>query len=485
MPETRIITWFALTSLVIFVLIGVAITTFRTRDVRAREERAAASRAELVAGDALGPLLTSSDFAGPIKGDRFAVIQRQVETVVQADPGIVRIKIWGRDGSVLYSNDPAEVGTKPGLEDDLKEALGGELSSDVSDLTANENVGERAIADRLFETYVPFRLSADGPVQGVVEVYQDYSVIQTEISRLTRTLSISLAAGLIVLYAVLLPLMIGITRRLRRQNAQLQEQATQLSDLLEREQATVAELRELDRLKSDFVAAASHELRTPLTSIRGYVHMLRETEVASDPIAAEAISAIERQSSRLFRMIANVLRESNLENEGSTNAVFLFSFGDLVREAIADFHDNNERVSNDVPDDLPFVVCDRVRVQDIVVNLLDNALKYSMAPEPVSVGARVDDGALTFWVKDHGIGIAAGDLPRIFDRFYQVDQSATRSYGGVGLGLHIVRGLVDAMGGRIEVHSDPDVGSTFTVSVPLATLPSDDDTVTVDAATGR
>jgi len=213
------------------------------------------------------------------KGDK-------VDAVVRADPGILRIKVWGTDGTVLYSNEPAEIGTKPEMEDDLKEAIDGELASDVSDLTAAENVGERALADRLFETYVPFRLTPDGPVAAVVEAYQDYSVIQTEITRLTRTLSISLAAGLIVLYAVVLPLMIGITRRLRRQNAQLQDQATQLSDLLEREQETVAELRALDRLKSDFVAATSHELRTPLTSIRGYVHMLRGSTASQDPIAA-------------------------------------------------------------------------------------------------------------------------------------------------------------------------------------------------------
>jgi signal transduction histidine kinase len=164
----------------------------------------------------------------------------------------------------------------------------------------------------LFETYVPFRFDGEDHVSAVIEVYQDYSVIQSEIDRLTRTLSISLGIGLLVLYAVLLPLMIGITRTLRRQNHRLQEQADQLSDLLEREQDTVAELRELDRMKSDFVAATSHELRTPLTSIRGYVHILRGSALAGDPVAVEALAAIERQSSRLFRLIGNVLRESNL-----------------------------------------------------------------------------------------------------------------------------------------------------------------------------
>ena len=160
------------------------------------------------------------------------------------------------------------------------------------------------VADKLFETYVPFRFAGEEPVSAVIEVYQDYSVIQSEIDRLTRTLSISLGIGLLVLYAVMLPLMIGITRTLRRQNHRLQEQADQLTDLLEREQDTVAELRELDRMKSDFVAATSHELRTPLTSIRGYVHILRESALAERSGRGRGAGAIERQSSRLFRLIA-------------------------------------------------------------------------------------------------------------------------------------------------------------------------------------
>ena len=330
---------FALTSLIVFVVIGAFITTFRARDVRAREERAAASRAELVANEAIGPELTASDLSGPVTGARYDEIESAVRTTLLADPGILRVKLWSPTGMVTFSNDQQEVGLQPTFEDDLKEALGGELQSDVSDLTADENVGERQLGSRLFETYVPFRVGMSGPVVGVIEVYQDYSVIQAEIDRLTRTLSISLAVGLLALYGVMLPLMIGVTRTLRRQNNQLQEQADQLSDLLEREQDTVAELRELDRMKSDFVAATSHELRTPLTSIKGYVHILRGSSLADDPVAVEALAAIERQSSRLFRLIANVLRESNLEHDDAQNAVFMFPFQDVVDEVVADFHD--------------------------------------------------------------------------------------------------------------------------------------------------
>src|SRR2546425_370979 len=245
-PRGGIVGRFALTSFLVFLLIGTGITIFRARDVRAREERAAASRAELIANEVIGPELLKSDLSGPMTGARYETILHQTAVLLGTDPEIVRIKIWSTHGVVLFSNDPAQVGTSPGMSAELRAALAGSVANEISDLSLPENAGERSLADKLFETYVPFRLGATGPVVGAIEVYQNYSIIQAEIDRLTRTLSISLAAGLLVLYVVLLPVMVGATRTLRRQNQQLQEQASRFSELLEREQKRVAELRELD-----------------------------------------------------------------------------------------------------------------------------------------------------------------------------------------------------------------------------------------------
>jgi signal transduction histidine kinase len=124
---------------------------------------------------------------------------------------------------------------------------------------------------------------------------------------LNDPLTISLGIGLLVLYVLLLPLMTGTTRTLRRQNQQLGE-------LLAREQETVAELRELDRLKSDFAAAASHELRTPLTTIRGYAELLQDRLGTADPDTRDAIDTIARQAAHLQRLVGNLLREAQLEH---------------------------------------------------------------------------------------------------------------------------------------------------------------------------
>ena len=265
----------------------------------------------------MAPLLTPSDLNGPVIGPRYAELDRAIHEFAMEDAGVERVKIWNPDGTIVFSNDPEQVGLRPELEEDLEEAFEGGVASEISDLDETENASERELADQLFETYVPIALGADtesDEVDAVIEVYQDYSAIQTEIDRLHDTLRISLGIGLVVLYVLLLPLMVGTTQTLRRQNAQLAEQADQLGMLLAREQETVAELRELDRLKSDFAAAASHELRTPLTTVRGYAELLKERTPADDPDLREAVDAIARQTAHLQRLVGNLLREAQLEH---------------------------------------------------------------------------------------------------------------------------------------------------------------------------
>jgi signal transduction histidine kinase len=467
-PGTTIVVKFALTSLVVFVVIGIAITSYRAADVRHREEARAGVRSELVAQEIVRPLLADADLSRPLTGSTLESLDDRVRGMRQTDPRYIRVKVWSEDGTVIYSDDPVLLGQRFDVEGGLAEAFQGHLGNEISDLSADENAGERPLADKLFETYVPIRFTDGGPIAAVVEVYQDYAVIQGEVDRLARTLTISLGLGLLALYLAMLPVMVGVTRTLRRQNQQLTEQADRLGELLEHEQQTVAELRELDRLKGDFVAAASHELRTPLTSIRGYVAMLKDANRDADPTTQEAVAAIERQSSRLLRLVTNVLRASRVETEPEADAIEPVDLGATMEEVRGDFLEASGRIRVEVPAGLPVVRCDRGRLIEIATNLVDNALKYSPRSEPVILSAGVGAEELFIRVSDRGSGIDPHDVPRIFDRFFQLDGSATRMHGGVGLGLHIVRGLVESLGGRIQVDSAPGVGSIFTVTIPLA-----------------
>jgi signal transduction histidine kinase len=468
--DTSIVWRFAVTTLIVFGLIGVGIASFRASDLRTRSEEAAAVRAELIARSVVAPLPTSADLEGPIRGARYRELDRAVREFAIEDAGVERVKVRSRDGMVVFSNDPEQVGLEPEPERDLLEAFEGEVASEISDLSEPENASERLLADQLFETYVPVQLTdADRSAEAdaVIEVYQDYSAIQREIDRLNDTLTISLGIGLLALYVLLLPVMVGTTRTLRRQNAQLLEQAGQLGALLEREQETVAELRELDRLKSDFAAAASHELRTPLTTIRGYAELLRERGYEDDLGTRDAVDAIARQTSHLQRLVGNLLREAQLEHGDAETTEEPTSVADVLDEVRKGFPGAVDRIDLQVDRDLPRLPLDPVALHEIVANLVDNALKYSAPDAPVQVEARVAGDSLVLRVRDEGTGIAAGDLPRIFDRFTQIDGSSTRAHGGVGLGLHLVRELTRRLGGDVSVDSGVGRGTTFIVTVPV------------------
>ena len=468
---TSIVWRFAVTSLVVFCLIGVGIGALRAGDLRTRSEGAATVRAELIAESVIAPLLVAEDLRGPIDGARYQVLDRAIHEFAMEDAGVERVKIWNVDGMVVFSNDREQVGLRPEMEEDLHEAFEGEVASEISDLSEAENVSERALADQLFETYVPVHLSGDAEsdeVDAVIEVYQDYSAIQAEIDHLNDTLKISLGIGLLALYVLLLPVMVGTTRTLRRQNAQLSEQADQLGVLLAREQETVAELRELDRLKSDFAAAASHELRTPLTTIRGYAELLKDRGSGDDPGTRDAIDAIVRQTGHLQRLVGNLLREAQLEHGSHETREESTSIADVLENVRRGFPGSVGRIHVRTEPALPRMMLDPVTLHEIVANLVDNALKYSTPGAPVEVTAGVEGNALVILVRDEGDGIPPGDLPRIFDRFTQIDGSSTRAHGGVGLGLHLVRELTRRSGGDVAVDSVMGKGSTFTVTIPIS-----------------
>jgi signal transduction histidine kinase len=384
------------------------------------------------------------------------------------DHAVVRVKIWTPDGTIVFSDEPRLLGAKfPGEPD--AETMAGHTESEITDLDERENIYERQLADKLFSSYVPlwFDRSLRGTPDAIVEVYQDYAAVQGQVSSLFRTTVLAFAIGLALSYLFSLPIAWGASRRLRRQRAQLMDQAGRLETLLAREQQTVGELRQLAKLQSDFVAVASHELRTPLTAIVGYAKTLRQSAFGDDPETREEfLAAVERQADRLHRMVSNLLMASRVE-EGDVLDVSTFDFADLVTEVLETFHGAGKRVVLDISDRLPLVESDRERVITILTNLLDNALKYSPEDSPVELGARADSEGLRFWVEDRGVGITLEDRRHIFDRFYQADQSSTRRFGGVGLGLHLVHSLLEQLDGWISVASEPGKGSAFLVTIPL------------------
>lgn len=228
---------------------------------------------------------------------------------------------------------------------------------------------------------------------------------------------------------------------------------------------------ELARMKSDFVSTVSHEFKSPLTSIRQLAEMLQAGRVPSEERRNEYYAILVEQSSRLSTLIANILDLARME-EGKKEFRFEeVEVGSLLEEVLSGarhrvVHAGFE-IQAIVDDNLPKVRADKEAISRALSNLLDNAVKYSGEGRAVNVRAFVCEGWLSIAVEDFGVGIPTEELDRVFDRFYRGGDALTRSVKGSGLGLTLVKQVVEAHGGEVQAESAPGRGSTFTIRLPI------------------
>jgi signal transduction histidine kinase len=238
----------------------------------------------------------------------------------------------------------------------------------------------------------------------------------------------------------------------------------------EAERNAAEELRRLSALRADFVSLVSHELRAPMASVIGCAQTLRQRWRELEPEQRESFLAlIEEETSRLARLIGDVLDTSRIEA-----GTFPVRFGqvdleELVRETVAVISLGQDEVSvrTEVGSSLPSVRGDRERLRQLLLNLLANAVKYTVAGDEIEVRAQTDDGDLAVSVSDHGPGIAPEEQRLIFEKFGRVNHGG-KSKPGAGLGLFIARSIAEAHGGSLVVESQPGAGATFVLRLPLA-----------------
>ena len=246
---------------------------------------------------------------------------------------------------------------------------------------------------------------------------------------------------------------------------------TQLASLALEHARAVEAMSEASRLKSEFVATMSHELRTPLNVILGYNEMLLDGALGELPEAQrDSLVRSDRCARELFALITNTLDLSRLESGRDPLDCTNVMLSSLTQEIDLDLRNSGEKpevqVSFDVPLDLPRVVTDRGKLKVVLKNLLSNALKFTDAGHVRLVAVAIADG-LEIRIEDSGAGIPSDALQYIFDPFRQGDSSSTRAHDGVGLGLYIVKRLLDVLEGSIEVESAVGVGSTFRLRIPF------------------
>jgi signal transduction histidine kinase len=226
-------------------------------------------------------------------------------------------------------------------------------------------------------------------------------------------------------------------------------------------------IRKLEKAKSEFVSMVSHELRTPLTSIQGFSEILTTMEMGPEK-KHEFYRIILNESERLSRLITNLLNLSKIEAGIELNREMV-NLADLVEEEMEFFrsHTGDHELKYLGGGQLPQVYGDRDRIHQVINNLLSNAIKYSPRGGTVEVETGVEGKFVTISVSDQGIGIPADELPHVFESFHRVENKELSGITGTGLGLAIVKHLVDLHGGKITVRSEPEVGSTFTVYIPI------------------
>ncbi len=230
--------------------------------------------------------------------------------------------------------------------------------------------------------------------------------------------------------------------------------------------------RRASQMKSDFIANVSHELKTPLSLIRMFGELLATGKHKGEPMAREYGGIITRESERLAHLIDNVLDFARLERGKASYSFTEGHLEEVVDRALDVFRHRLEkekvRLQTDIEPNLPPVRMDEDAMTLVLLNLVDNAVKYGGDGGEVSVRLRRAPGAVALMVADHGAGIAPEEQRRIFERFYRATSARTRNVRGSGIGLALVKYIAEAHGGRVEVESATGRGSTFTVYVPVA-----------------
>ncbi len=455
------------------VLTAIFLTSFLVVRLRKDVEQKISQRLEsnaVLAGDTLKIDLREGNIS---------VIQSRVKTL--AAELHLRITVIDNQGKVLADSesDPASMenhSNRTEFVDAVKEGLG-----ESTRLSPTLHYPMKYVAVRVTDT---------DKIIGIVRIAVPLSEIQLELRPLYRAAALggitAICAAAIVAYlmarSISWPIrqMKGIAERIAKGefgekagtkgSDEVAELAESLNVMADELQAKMERLARLDRVRSDFVANVSHELKTPLTSIRGFVETLEDGAIRDTAKAARFLAIIRKHTQRLGNIIDDLLRLSELETGGGIEMT-QFDLKDLIDEVVMGFGHalsaKEQKLTVAAPPSLS-VVGDRGKLEQVFVNIIDNAIKYTAQGGQIRVKLADADGFVIVTIEDDGIGIPKEDVERVFERFYRVDKARSREVGGTGLGLSIAKHIVLAHKGEICIDSDLGKGTKVLVTLPKA-----------------
>ncbi|HEX5688991.1 MAG TPA: hybrid sensor histidine kinase/response regulator, partial [Roseiflexaceae bacterium] len=264
---------------------------------------------------------------------------------------------------------------------------------------------------------------------------------------------------------------------LQQLNAELARSNQERQELLERERAARAEAEAAVRLREQFLAIASHELKTPLTALIGFGQLMQMRSQRGSGLSerdAQSVKSILAQAERLNRMINALLDVSRIEQGRPRLEYKQVDLNELAHDTIAELHSMySEQVFEVQVSETPLLIeTDPLRLEQVLYNLLGNAMKYSPHNKPITVNITAADEMVSIAIRDRGIGIPEQDLPHLFERFYRASNVSVDNIAGVGIGLYVVQEIVALHHGTVDVESREGHGSTFTICLPR-TMPYD------------
>jgi len=234
----------------------------------------------------------------------------------------------------------------------------------------------------------------------------------------------------------------------------------------------ITEHHRLDNMRKEFVANVSHELKTPITTIKSYTETLMDYKDVDPELSYKFLSVIDNECDRMARIVRDLLQLSNLDYNKAKWKKVECSIKELIEDTILKLEfsikEKNHKLDIDIQDDLPNIVIDKDGIEQVILNIISNAIKYTPNNGHIVVSAAIQDENIVISVKDNGIGIPMEDKDRIFERFYRVDKGRSRELGGTGLGLSIAKEIIEAIGGKIQLKSEFNVGTEVSIILPVS-----------------